>query len=104
MSEEPRRTMPHHMQPLRSWDDDERRTNQSACCSSARQHLSFAWPKPVPVSGRGGGRAVAFEINSAGTHGYHEATRLTRAAWAEHGLIVDSIARPVVDADFDRLT
>jgi|CXWL01.1.fsa_nt_gi protein-tyrosine phosphatase len=46
-----------------------------------------------------------FEINSAGTHGYHEGDQAdprTRRVGRQHGLIVDSIARPVVDDDFDR--
>lgn len=46
-----------------------------------------------------------FEIDSAGTHGYHEGDQAdprTRRVGRKHGLIVDSIARPVIDADFDR--
>ena len=49
--------------------------------------------------------ASQFVIDSAGTHGYHEgepADPRTRAVGRRHGLEVTSIARPVVDADFDR--
>ncbi len=51
------------------------------------------------------GLASRFEVDSAGTHGYHEGDRAdprTREVGRRHGLSVDSIARPVVDADFDR--
>lgn len=51
------------------------------------------------------GLLARFEIDSAGTHGYHEgdpADPRTRRVGRKHGLDVDSIARPVVDADFDR--
>ncbi len=44
-------------------------------------------------------------IDSAGTHGFHEgepADPRTRRVGRKHGLNVDSIARPVVDEDFDR--
>ena len=46
-----------------------------------------------------------FVIDSAGTHGYHEgdpADPRTRRVGERHGLDVTSIARAVVDADFDR--
>lgn len=46
-----------------------------------------------------------FVIDSAGTHGFHEgdeADPRTRRVGRKHGLDVDSIARPVVDEDFDR--
>ena len=45
------------------------------------------------------------EIDSAGTHAYHEgdgADPRTIIVGRKHGLDVDSISRPVVDADFDR--
>jgi protein-tyrosine phosphatase len=51
------------------------------------------------------GLASRFIVDSAGTHGYHEgdpADPRTRQTGRKHGLRVDSIARPVVDADFDR--
>lgn len=51
------------------------------------------------------GLETAFEIDSAGTHGFHEGERAdprTRQTGARHGLDVDSISRPVVDRDFDR--
>lgn len=44
-------------------------------------------------------------VDSAGTHGFHEGDQAdprTRRVGRKHGLSVDSIARPVVDADFDR--
>ncbi|MEO8499338.1 MAG: low molecular weight protein-tyrosine-phosphatase [Vicinamibacteria bacterium] len=46
-----------------------------------------------------------FTVDSAGTHGFHEGDRAdprTRRVAHKHGLDVDSIARPVVDEDFDR--
>jgi protein-tyrosine phosphatase len=46
-----------------------------------------------------------FAVDSAGTHNFHEgdpADPRTRRVGRKHGLSVDSIARPVVDADFDR--
>lgn len=46
-----------------------------------------------------------FVIDSAGTHGFHEGDQAdprTRRVGSKHGLDVDSIARPVVDEDFDR--
>jgi len=46
-----------------------------------------------------------FIIDSAGTHGFHEGDQAdprTRRVGRRHGLNVDSIARPVVDEDFDR--
>ena len=51
------------------------------------------------------GLASRFIVDSAGTHGYHEGDRAdprTRQVGRKHGLSVDSIARPVVDEDFDR--
>lgn len=51
------------------------------------------------------GVASRFVVDSAGTHGYHEgdsADPRTRRVGCKYGLNVDSIARPVVDADFDR--
>jgi len=51
------------------------------------------------------GLAARFVVDSAGTHGYHEGDRAdprTRQVGRRHGLEVDSIARPVVDSDFDR--
>ena len=51
------------------------------------------------------GLADRFKVDSAGTHGYHEgdaADPRTRRVGRRHGLTVDSIARPVIDADFDR--
>ena len=46
-----------------------------------------------------------FMVDSAGTHGLHEgdpADPRPRRVGRRHGLSVDSIARPVVDGDFDR--
>lgn len=46
-----------------------------------------------------------FAVDSAGTHGFHEgdpADPRTLRVGRRHGLVVDSIARPVADADFDR--
>jgi len=46
-----------------------------------------------------------FLVDSAGTHGFHEGDQAdprTRRVGRKHGLNVDSIARPVVDEDFDR--
>ncbi len=51
------------------------------------------------------GLGERFVVDSAGTHGYHEgdpADPRTRHVGRRHGLTVDSIARAVVDADFDR--
>ena len=51
------------------------------------------------------GFGARFTIDSAGTHGFHEgdhADPRTRRVGRKHGLSVDSIARPVVDEDFDR--
>lgn len=51
------------------------------------------------------GQVSAFEIDSAGTHGFHQgdaADPRTRRVGRRHGLSVDSIARAVIDADFDR--
>ena len=51
------------------------------------------------------GEGSRFVIDSAGTHGFHEGDQAdprTRRVGRKHGLSVDSIARPVVDADFDR--
>lgn len=51
------------------------------------------------------GLGARFIVDSAGTHGYHEGDQAdprTRQVGRRHGLSVDSIARPVVDADFDR--
>lgn len=53
---------------------------------------------------REAGVASRFEIDSAGTHGFHEgdpADPRTRRVGRKHGLDVDSISRPVTDADFD---
>ena len=46
-----------------------------------------------------------FIIDSAGTHGFHEGDKAdprTRRVGRRHGLSVDSVARPVIDEDFDR--
>jgi protein-tyrosine phosphatase len=46
-----------------------------------------------------------FVVDSAGTHDYHEGDKAdprTRRVGRLHGIDVTSIARPVVDADFDR--
>ena len=51
------------------------------------------------------GLAGRFVIDSAGTHNFHEgdaADPRTRRVGRKHGLNVESIARPVVDEDFDR--
>lgn len=51
------------------------------------------------------GLSARFVVDSAGTHGYHEgdpADLRTRQVGRKHGLNVTSIARPVVDVDFDR--
>lgn len=51
------------------------------------------------------GMGEQFVVDSAGTHGYHEgepADPRTRRVGRRHGLSVDSLARPVIDADFDR--
>jgi len=54
---------------------------------------------------REAGLSARFEVDSAGTHGYHEgdpADPRTIRVGRKHGLSVDSIARPVRDDDFDR--
>jgi protein-tyrosine phosphatase len=46
-----------------------------------------------------------FVVDSAGTHDYHEGDQAdprTRRVGRLHGVDVTSIARPVIDADFDR--
>ena len=51
------------------------------------------------------GAAGRFVVDSAGTHGLHEGDQAdprTRVVGRKHGLDVTSMARPVVDADFDR--
>jgi len=51
------------------------------------------------------GVAASYAVDSAGTHNFHEgdpADPRTRRVGKSHGLSVDSLARPVVDADFDR--
>ena len=51
------------------------------------------------------GRASDFELDSAGTHGYHEGERAdarARAVGAARGVAVTSIARVVRDSDFKR--
>ena len=51
------------------------------------------------------GLASRFVVDSAGTHGYHQGDQAdprTRQVGRKHGLSVDSIARAVVDEDFDR--
>ena len=51
------------------------------------------------------GLAARFDVDSAGTHGYHEGEQAdprSRRLGRKHGLTVDSIAREVVDKDFDR--
>jgi protein-tyrosine phosphatase len=51
------------------------------------------------------GLGSRFVVDSAGTHGFHEgdpADPRTRRIGRKHGLNVDSIAREVVDEDFDR--
>lgn len=53
---------------------------------------------------REAGVASRFAVDSAGTHGFHEgdpADPRTRRVGRKHGLDVDSISRPVTDADFD---
>jgi protein-tyrosine phosphatase len=53
---------------------------------------------------RDAGLASRFAVDSAGTHGLHEgdpADPRTRRVGRKHGLDVDSISRPVTDADFD---
>jgi protein-tyrosine phosphatase len=50
------------------------------------------------------GRAADFEVDSAGTHGWHEgepADPRARRVGQRHGAKVTSIARAVVDADFE---
>jgi low molecular weight protein-tyrosine phosphatase len=45
-----------------------------------------------------------FQVDSAGTHGWHEgepADARARSVGAAHGLSVDSIARPVKTSDFE---
>jgi protein-tyrosine phosphatase len=54
---------------------------------------------------REAGLSSRFVVDSAGTHGFHEgdhADPRTRRVGRKHGLEVDSIAREVVDDDFDR--
>jgi protein-tyrosine phosphatase len=54
---------------------------------------------------REAGLESKFLIDSAGTHGYHEGDQAdprTRRVGRRHGLEVDSLAREVVDEDFDR--
>jgi protein-tyrosine phosphatase len=51
------------------------------------------------------GLLARFHVDSAGTHDYHEGQRADPRACRvarRHGLDVTSIARPVVDQDFDR--
>ena len=51
------------------------------------------------------GRGADFEVDSAGTHGYHEgepADVRARRVGAARGVSVTSIAREVRDADFER--
>jgi protein-tyrosine phosphatase len=51
------------------------------------------------------GLAARYEVDSAGTHGYHEgdpADPRTIRVGAKHGLVVDSIARELRDEDFTR--
>lgn len=51
------------------------------------------------------GLGARFVVDSAGTHGYHEgdpADPRTRRVGQRHGVNVTSIARAVVDGDFDR--
>jgi protein-tyrosine phosphatase len=51
------------------------------------------------------GLGARFDVDSAGTHDYHEgepADPRARRVGQRHGLAVTSIARPVVDKDFDR--
>jgi len=51
------------------------------------------------------GRGSDFEVDSAGTHGYHEgeaADLRARRVGALHGVAVTSIAREVRDSDFKR--
>jgi protein-tyrosine phosphatase len=53
---------------------------------------------------RDAGLAPRFVVDSAGTHGLHEGDQAdprTRRVGRKHGLDVDSISRPVTDADFD---
>ena len=53
---------------------------------------------------REAGLTSRFVVDSAGTHGLHEgdpADPRTRRVGRKHGLDVDSISRPVTDADFD---
>jgi protein-tyrosine phosphatase len=50
------------------------------------------------------GLSTRFEVDSAGTHGYHEgepADPRTRRVGRKNSLDVDSVARPVRDEDFD---
>jgi low molecular weight protein-tyrosine phosphatase len=52
---------------------------------------------------RAEGLADQFELDSAGTHDFHEGDRAdprTRRVGERHGVVVDSIARPVKDSDF----
>jgi len=53
---------------------------------------------------REAGLTSRFVVDSAGTHGLHEGDQAdprTRRVGRNHGLDVDSISRPVTDADFD---
>jgi protein-tyrosine phosphatase len=53
----------------------------------------------------GAGLGSRFEVDSAGTHGFHQGDRAdprTRRVAKRHGVDVTSIAREVEDADFDR--
>ena len=50
------------------------------------------------------GLTSRFDVDSAGTHGYHEGDQAdprTRRVGQKHGLTVDSLARAVRDEDFD---
>jgi len=54
---------------------------------------------------RQAGLESRFVIDSAGTHGFHEGDQAdprTRRVGKKHGLDVTSVAREVVDEDFDR--
>jgi len=67
-----------------------------------RSPLAEALFKSLATEAGLGSRVV---VDSAGTHNYHEGDRAdprTRHVGRQHGLIVDSIARAVIDADFDR--
>jgi protein-tyrosine phosphatase len=50
------------------------------------------------------GLAADFQVDSAGTHGWHEGERAdprTRRVGSRHGINVTSVARPVVTSDFE---